>query len=62
MKGASDSSWLSTPIPPIHVRWMSMYDGGRFSLIAIVYAGSRGLLMRWNCSRIQARLNWNRST
>ena len=46
--GASASSWQSTPMPPSQVRWMSRYDGGRLSLIATVYVGSRGLLMRWN--------------
>ena len=34
--GASASSWHSTPIPPIHTRWISRYDAGRFSFSAIV--------------------------
>src|ERR1700712_4314252 len=29
--GTRASSWLSTPMPPAKVRWMSMYAGGRFS-------------------------------
>ena len=31
--GASASSWLSTPMPPSQVRWISRYDGGRFSFM-----------------------------
>ena len=62
LNGASASSWLSTPMPPSQVRWMRRYDGGRLSFIAIVYVGSRGLLMRWNCARIHSRVNRNLST
>ena len=60
--GASASSWLITPIPPTQVRWRSRYDGGRLSLIATVYAGSLGLLIRWNCPRIHSRVKRNRSS
>ena len=49
-------------MPPSHVRWMRRYDGGRFSFVATVYAGSLGLLMRLNWDRIHSRLNRNRST
>ena len=38
---------------------MSRYDEGRFSLVAVVNAGLRGLLIRSNCSRIHARVNRN---
>ena len=31
--GASASSWLSRPMPPSQVRWMSRYDGGRLILV-----------------------------
>ena len=34
--GTVASSWLSTPMAPVQVRWMSMYDGGRLSLIDTV--------------------------
>ena len=47
-KGARASSWLSTPMPPSQVRWISRYDGGRLSLVATVKLGSRGLLSRSN--------------
>ncbi len=40
---------------------MSRYDGGRLIFIATVNDGFRGSLMRWNCSCIQARVNWKRS-
>ena len=60
--GASASSWLSSPMPPSQVRWMSRYDGGRFSLVAMVNDGSRGLLIRSNWVRIHSREKRNRST
>ena len=48
------SSWHSTPIPPSQTRWISRYDGGRFSRSADVYAGlARVAAPGWNCSRIQ---------
>ena len=40
--GASASSWLSTPMPPSQVRWISRYAGGRLSLIATCTSGPGG--------------------
>ena len=44
---------------PTQTRWISRYDGGRFSRSASVDPGCRGSWSRWNCSRIQARENAN---
>ncbi len=49
-------------MPPSQVRWISRYAGGRLSLIAIVYDGSRGSLIRWNWVRIHSREKRKRST
>ena len=46
--GASASSWLSRPMPPSQVRWMSRYDGGRLIRVVTAYDGERGLLTRSN--------------